>query len=248
MTSSRRILILGGTSEARQLAAVLLARGFEVISSLAGVTDNPVLPDGPVRRGGFGGVEGLAAYFEAERIAAIVDATHPFAVQISAHAHAAAGVTGIPLLRLERPPWQAPDGDAWTVVPAVSAAVAALPAGARALVTIGRKEIGGFFARSDIGGVARMIEEQEQPAPAGWTVILQRPPFGIEQEKALITHHAITHLVTKNSGGTETEAKIVAARELGLPVIMIARPPKPDCETHASADELAQALAAKLLP
>ena len=243
-----RILILGGTGEARQLAAGLLAKGFDVISSLAGVTENPLLPDGLVRRGGFGGVAGLVAYLEAERITAIVDAAHPFAAQISAHAHAAAGVTGIPLLRLERPSWQAQDGDAWTVVPAVSAAIAALPTGTRALVTIGRKEIGGFFARRDIGGVARMIEEQAQPAPPGWTVILQRPPFTAEQEVALITHHAISHLVTKNSGGTETEAKITAARALALPVIMVARPLKPSTETFTSAAELGLALMAKLLP
>ena len=243
-----RVLILGGTGEARQLAAVLLAKGFDVITSLAGVTENPLLPDGLVRRGGFGGVAGLVTYLEAERIAAMVDATHPFAVQISAHAHMAAQASGIPLLRLERQPWHAEDGDMWTAVTTNAAAVAALPTGARALVTIGRKEIGGFFARTDIGGVARMIEEQTQPAPPGWTVILQRPPFGIEQERVLITHHAISHLVTKNSGGTETEAKIAAARALALPVIMIARPPKPSAETYASADELCLALAAKLLP
>lgn len=243
-----RVLILGGTGEARQLAAGLLAKGFEVISSLAGVTENPLLPDGHVRRGGFGGIAGLVAYLEAERIAAMVDATHPFAAQISAHAHAAAEVAGIPLLRLERPPWQVQDGDRWTVVPNIPDAVKALPAGARALVTIGRKDIGAFFETTDIGGVARMIEEQAQPAPLGWTVILQRPPFGIEQEKALITHHAITHLVTKNAGGTETEAKITAARALALPVIMVARPHKPAAGTYASADEVVVAVMAKLLP
>ena len=248
MTPRHRILILGGTGEARQLAAMLLAKGFDVISSLAGVTENPLLPDGHVRRGGFGGTAGLVAYLEAERIAAIVDATHPFAVQISAHAQVAAGSTGIPLLRLERPPWQARDGDVWTVVLSHSAAVEGLPTGARALVTIGRKEIGAFFARTDIGGVARMIEEQAQPVPPGWTVILQRPPFGVEQEVALITHHAITHLVTQNAGGPETEAKITAARALALPVIMIARPRKPKSEPYASVNELVLALAAKLLP
>ncbi len=245
---THRILVLGGTSEARQLAAVLLSKGFEVISSLAGVTENPLLPDGQVRRGGFGGVAGLVDYLEVERIDATIDATHPFAVQISAHAHAAAGVTGIPLLRLERPQWQMQVGDVWIAVPTVSAAVAALPAGARALVTIGRKEIGGFFARSDIGGVARMIEEQIPPVPPGWSVILQRPPFSIEQEVALIMHHAITHLVTKNAGGTETEAKIAAARGLALPVVMVARPLKPSTQTYTSADEVALALVAKLLP
>jgi precorrin-6A/cobalt-precorrin-6A reductase len=242
------VLILGGTVEARELAAVLLSKGFEVISSLAGATDNPLLPEGKVRRGGFGGVEGLIAYLESERITAIADATHPFAAQISQHSYEAVQQVGIPFVRLERPPWQAIAGDQWTTTPSVLAAVAALPSGARALVTIGRKEIGAFFARTDIGGVARMIEAQALPVPERWSVILDRPPFGIEQEKSLLSNHRISHLVAKNAGGAETEAKISAARELGLPVIMISRPPKPQCETRTNAADLALALTTKLLP
>jgi precorrin-6A/cobalt-precorrin-6A reductase len=242
------VLILGGTREARSLASELLAKGFEAITSLAGVTDNPVLPAGKIRRGGFGGVEGLAAYLKDEVIAAVADATHPFAAQISRHAVDAARQNGIPLLRLERRAWQAQPGDLWTAVANIEEAVAALPAKAHALVTIGRKEIGAFFARTDIGGVARMIEAPDASLPQGWSLILERPPFTVRRETVLMTERGISHLVAKNAGGAETQAKILAARHLRLPVIMIARPPKPDCEIHATPEELARALAAKLLP
>jgi precorrin-6A/cobalt-precorrin-6A reductase len=226
--SRARILVLGGTRDGREVAAALAAAGFDPVTSLAGVTSEPVLPEGRVRVGGFGGVEGLMAYVAAENIAAIVDATHPFAAAMSRHAAEAALTLGIPILRLERPPWIAGAGDDWTSVSSASEAVAALPGNARALVTIGRKEIGGFFGRADIGGVARMIEVPAESPPPRWIVLRERPPFTLAHEIELITHHAITHLVTKNAGGEDTSAKLIAARETKIPVIMIARPVKPE--------------------
>lgn len=242
------ILILGGTREARELASALVAAGFDVITSLVGVTEQPVLPAGAVRHGGFGGVDGLADYLCQAEIAAMIDATHPFAAQMSAHACEAATRISLPLLRLERPAWEPVAGDMWTSVQSVGDAVAALPPGARALVTIGRKEIARFFQQTGIGGVARMIEPPGLSVPPGWRVILQRPPFRLDDEILLITHHAITHVVAKNSGGMETQAKLEAARCLGLPVIMIARPRKPDVPLAPTADDVIVALKKLLLP
>lgn len=229
------ILILGGTGDARRLAERLVADGLRVVTSLAGVTTDPVLPHGEVRRGGFGGVEGLTCYLRAEGIGAVIDATHPFAAQMSIQAYTACRMCNIPLYRLERPAWTRGAGDDWTEVASAEAAAAALPVRARALVTIGRKEIRPFFARPDVEGVARMIEPPAETVPPGWQVLLQRPPFTLAAERALIQARGITHLVTKNAGGAEMEAKLFAARQLAIPVIMIARPLKP--EAICAADE-----------
>lgn len=229
------ILILGGTGDARRLAERLVAEGLRVITSLAGVTTEPVLPPGEVRRGGFGGVEGLVSYLAGEGIAAVVDATHPFAAQMSIQAYTACERCRVPLYRLERPAWNQRPGDRWSEVASAGAAALALPAGARALVTIGRKEIRPFFARRDVGGIARMIEPPAETAPPGWQVLRQRPPFTVDAEMELMRAEGITHLVTKNAGGGETEAKLFAARQLAIEVIMIARPEKP--ETLCAAEE-----------
>ena len=244
----RSILILGGTRAARDLAGLLLAEGFSPITSLAGATSDPQMPPGKVRTGGFGGPEGLAAYVREEGIAAVVDATHPFAAVISANAVAAAQTCSVPLLRLERPEWQAEPGDAWIMVPSIAAAVDVLPSGARVLATIGRKEIGSFFARSDIGGVARMIEAPPDSVPPNWTILRERPPFTVESEQHLITHHAITHLVTKNAGGSDTAAKLAAARALHIPVVMVARPMKPVATTCPDGPSVMRQLRRLLLP
>jgi precorrin-6A/cobalt-precorrin-6A reductase len=244
----KRILILGGTRDARELAAGLLAEGFSVITSLAGVTGNPVLPEGEVRIGGFGGTEGLVRYLRDAGISTIMDATHPFAAQMSAHAADAAREADVPLLRLERPAWVEQPGDRWTSANSAAEATAVLPSGARALVTIGRKEIGAFFTRNDIAGVARMIEPPPSYVPASWRVMLERPPFTLEHERELIIHHHITHLVTKNAGGEDTAAKLQAARVLGIPVIMIERPHKPEAVSFPTAREMITAHRAMLLP
>ncbi|MGB9141998.1 MAG: cobalt-precorrin-6A reductase [Aestuariivirga sp.] len=238
----KRILILGGTSDARILAAELLAAGYEPVSSLAGMTQAPVLPAGEVRVGGFGGEEGLYTYLKGGNFAAVADATHPFAVQISQHGFAAAKRVGVPYLRLERQAWVPSSGDTWEPVADIRAAAACLPTGARIMLTIGRKEIAPFLARDDLSGVVRMIERNTLVMPAPWHLILARPPFNLEDETRMMISHGITHLVTKNAGGTQTEAKLQAARTLGVPVIMIERPAKHKAPTFASATSLVAAL------
>ena len=158
-----RILILGGTRDALDLAALLLAKGFDVTTSLAGVTTHPEKPQGALRSGGFGGVEGLVAY--ARNFDIVVDAAHPFAARISAHASAAAERLGIPCVRLERPPWTAVANDLWINVASNEAALAALAAGARVFLAIGRKDIAPFMARGDLSGILRMIEPPDGLVP-----------------------------------------------------------------------------------
>jgi precorrin-6A/cobalt-precorrin-6A reductase len=231
------VLILGGTGEARGLAGRLAAAGHHVVTSLAGVTSAPQLPAGEVRSGGFGGIDGLADYLKAQGIDWLIDATHPFAAQISAHALAAAGRTAVRLVRLERPVWVAGAGDDWTPVADTEAAVAVLPAGGTALITIGRKEVAAFAARGDIGVVARMIEAPAVGVPENWRLVLARPPFTLEDELALMRKELVTVVVAKNAGGPGT-AKLEAARELRLPVVMIERPPKPATATAATIEDV----------
>jgi precorrin-6A/cobalt-precorrin-6A reductase len=236
----RRVLILGGTGEARGLAAALVERGFDVVTSLAGVTAEPALPAGEVRRGGFGGVEGLAAYIAEADIGLVADCTHPFAAVISRHAGAAAALRGIAYVRLERPAWRAGPGDRWQEVADVAAAVAALEPGATAFVTIGRKELAAFAERGDLRVIARSIEPPDLALPAGWKLVLGRPPFTLEAEMALMRGEGVSVLVTKNAGGEATRAKLEAARTLGLPVIMVARPAQPAGETAATVEAMVQ--------
>ena len=240
------ILILGGTGEARGLAAALVGRGVDVVTSLAGVTAVPVLPLGKIRRGGFGGVDGLAAYLAEAGIGLVADATHPFAVGISRHAGEAAGRRGIPYVRLERPAWRAGPGDRWQEVADVAAAVAALAPGATALVTIGRKDLAAFASRDDLRVIARAIEPPGFALPGKWTLVLARPPFAVEAETALMEGHGVSVLVTKNAGGEATRAKLVAARQLGIPVIMVARPSKPAAETAETVEEMVERIAGRI--
>ena len=235
-----KILILGGTGLARQLADALVALGHDVTSSLAGVTHSPLMPKGKIRVGGFGGVEGLLAYLKAEKFDLVVDATHAFAAQMPAHAVLACG-TEVRLLRLEALEWAAQAGDRWTMASSIAAAVLSLPYGAKAVVTVGRKEVGQFFARDDLSGVARMIEPTDAPTPPQWLVLLERPPFTLEAEIDLLRASAAQFLVSKNAGGARP-AKLDAAAALGLPVIMVARPFKPEVQTVRSEDELLAAI------
>ncbi len=218
-----KILILGGTTEARELAARLAALGHDVTTSLAGRTRQPAIPAGHLRVGKFGGVPGLAGYLRAAGIERLVDATHPYAGLISVNAAAAARTTGIPLVRYMRPPWQEPPGAGWVRVPTLAAAAAALPADAHALITTGHEGLEHFAARDDCRLIARLIE-----APAidmGAVLWLQdTPPYGLDDERALFVRHGFTHLVTKNSGGAATQAKLEVARERNVTVIMVARP------------------------
>jgi precorrin-6A/cobalt-precorrin-6A reductase len=224
-----RVLILGGTGDAQRLASLAATAGFDVISSLAGRTTNPELPAGEVRVGGFGGADGLAAYLRTEDIDLLVDATHPFADQISANAAAAATATGVPRLLLERPRWKETPGDRWVRVDSIGAAAAALPGLAgRVFLTIGRQELAAFAHLEHLWFLYRMIEAPVvgTPRPPG-ELLLDRGPFSDEDERALMRAHRIEALVTRNSGGEDTYPKIGAARALGLPVVTIDRPRLP---------------------
>lgn len=223
------MLILGGTGDARRLASLATTAGFDVISSLAGRTSNPDLPEGEVRVGGFGRADGLAAYLRSEGVELLVDATHPFADQISANAAAAAAAAGVPRLLLQRPRWEETPGDRWVRVGSVDAAAAALPRLARRVfLTIGRQELAAFAHLEHLWFLYRMIEAPgvETPRPPG-ELLLDRGPFSDDGERALMRAHRIEALVTRNSGGKETYPKIAAARALGLPVVMIDRPRLP---------------------
>ncbi len=236
-----RILILGGTAEAVALAKGIAERapGVDIVTSLAGVLDEtPDLP-GRLRRGGFGGADGLARYLDDERINALVDATHPFARIMAATACTAACRSGVPRIKLVRPMWNRMPGDCWIVVDDLDAAVAALKTLAPpvALITLGSRAVGSFRCIDGMRLIFRMIAPPMEPLPkAGMEVLLQRGPFDVEGEKALMTDRRIGALVTRASGGGATEAKIRAARDLHLPVIMIRRPAIPEGPVAASAE------------
>jgi precorrin-6A/cobalt-precorrin-6A reductase len=239
---TRTILILGGTTEAYALAEALAADPhFAPFSSLAGRTKTPRLPAGEVRIGGFGGAEGMAAWIRAHDIAAIVDATHPFAARIGWNAAQAAAMTGVPLLRLDRPAWEAQPGDYWE--PVDSWDEAALIVGLdsrRVLLALGRQELAPFAGLDDVWFLIRSVDRPDPLPPfAQAEVMLARGPFTLEGERELLEHHAIDTIVCKNSGGDATDAKLIAARELGIRVVMKRRPPHPDT---ARAATIAQAL------
>lgn len=230
MRPARRVLVLGGTAEARALAAAAQQAGWHCITSLAGRVSRPALPVGEVRIGGFGGPEGdgvggLADYLAVGDFDALVDATHPFAATISAHAAAAAERTGIPLLRLQRPGWRAhPDAGRWTWADGADAAVAAGAEAARPLLTTGRQTITDFLAWSAKAVTVRVVDPPQLDLPPAWRVIRSRGPYGYAAERALLTELASDLLVTKDSGGAHTAAKLDVARDLGIGVVVIARP------------------------
>ena len=219
------VLVLGGTSEARALAGELARKAeLRVISSLAGRVSNPALPAGEVRVGGFGGADGLAAYAGAEGIGVVIDATHPFAEKISVHAVAACARAGLPLLRLARPGWSRRDGDDWHDVSSLAEAAALLPKlGSRVFLTTGRQGLPAF-AELDLWFLIRCVDPPGGPLPARSEVLLARGPYEREAERTLMRDHGIDVLVTKNSGGPLTEGKLGAARDLGIPVVVVSRP------------------------
>ncbi len=233
-----RILILGGTREARALATLISGDGrFDALLSLAGRTANPAALPVPVRSGGFGGADGLARFLKEGGFAAVIDATHPFAANISANAVAAAQETGLPLGSLVREPWREVEGDRWTTVGDVRAAAEVLDSNPRRVfLTVGRQELGAFAAAPQHSYIARTIDPPSDTAlPPDFTLIQARPPFDVGAETAFLSEKRIDVLVSKNSGGEETYAKIAAARALGLPVVMVARPHKPVGVTLTSA-------------
>jgi precorrin-6A/cobalt-precorrin-6A reductase len=227
--SMPRVLVLGGTTEASRLARALAERGADAVFSYAGRTAAPVAQPLPTRIGGFGGIDGLTGYLRTEAIGAVIDATHPFAARMSRNAVAACAAAGVPLAALERPCWQAGTGDRWRHVPDIAAAVAALPeAPARVFLAIGRQNLAAFAARPDHRYLLRLVDPPAAPLPLPHVdLVIDRGPFGVAGDTALLRDHAIGHVVAKNAGGAGAEAKLVAARALGLPVIMIDRPAVP---------------------
>jgi precorrin-6A/cobalt-precorrin-6A reductase len=250
-TNQKRVLILGGTGEAAVLATKIeQIPGVEAIASFAGRTEqrnrvssrNPVSPKNPVsiRTGGFGGAAGLAAYLREERIDLLIDVTHPFAAQISFNASQAADECGIPRLMLVRPAWEKQPGDNWISVASNQAAAEVLPGLAeRIFLTIGRQEISAYAHLKDIWFLMRMIDPPaaDVPVPPG-NLLLERGPFSLAEERSLLSAYQIGAIVSKNSGGDATYAKIIAARELGIPVVMVQRPSVPEGEKVADVDSV----------
>ncbi|MGW3356332.1 cobalt-precorrin-6A reductase [Streptomyces bungoensis] len=224
------VLILGGTTEARRLAAELAGRpGLRVTTSLAGRVTRPAALDGAVRIGGFGGADGLAEWLRAHRVDALVDATHPFAGTITASAARAAAATGVPVVVLRRPGWRPGPGDRWHDTGSLAGAAAALPGlGRRVFLTTGRLGLAAFAHLADLHFLVRSVEPPEPPLPPDTDVLLARGPFTVAGETDLLRAHRIDVLVTKDSGGGATVAKLTAARELGLPVVVVRRPALPD--------------------
>jgi precorrin-6A/cobalt-precorrin-6A reductase len=233
---AKRLLILGGTTEGNVLAAqATLIPGLEVVTSLAGRTRQPMITSTNTRVGGFGGVVGLVNYLQTEQIDLLIDATHPFAAQISLHAAAAAATLKMPHLILVRPVWEKvtePPADQWREVPDLTAAAQILPDLAqRIFLTIGRQELGAFADLRQLWFLMRMIDPPvlEAAVPPGH-ILLERGPFTFSEERTLLQHYHIGAMVSKNSGGDATYAKIIAARELQIPVVLIQRPPLPEAE------------------
>ncbi|GAB2686502.1 cobalt-precorrin-6A reductase [Thalassiella azotivora] len=221
-----QVLLLGGTAEARALADLLVGDGLPVVSSLAGRVSRPRLPRGEVRVGGFGGVEGLRAYLRDHGVAAVVDATHPYARRMSAHA--AAACTGVPLLRLARPGWTGPATACWHRVPDHDAAArVAADLGRRPVLTVGRQPLPHYAPV--LGGHPALVRVVEPPddVPRAWTIVRDRGPYALGSEERLLRGHGADVLVTKDSGGAYTWPKLEAAAGLGVPVVVVDRPEPP---------------------
>ena len=239
----RTVLVLGGTGEARAIAAALnggAAGGdVRVVSTLAGRIANPRLPAGEVRVGGFGGPDGLAAYIAAEGVDAVIDATHPFAERMSWSASQACAATEVRLLRLERPPFRRDPAIVWHEAGSLEQAAALLPeAGRRVFLTTGRQGLAAFAGISDVFFLIRCVDAPDPAAlPPDRAVLLDRGPFTLDGELELIDRHALDVLITKDSGGEMTQAKLAAARERGLPVVVVARPPRPAAQTVRTVEQ-----------
>ncbi|MER5201702.1 cobalt-precorrin-6A reductase [Streptomyces sp. NPDC002825] len=236
------VLILGGTTEARALAGLLHGEtGVRVTSSLAGRVASPRLPAGEVRIGGFGGVEGLAAWLREHAVDAVIDATHPFAERISFNAAGAAATAHVPLLALRRPGWVPVDGDDWHPVASLEEAAGALDGlGDRVFLTTGRMGLAAF-ADCPQWFLVRSVDAPDTPVPARTELLLDRGPFTLAGERELLARHRIDVVVTKDSGGAATSPKLTAAREAGLPVVVVRRPPVPEGVPTAATPEEAAA-------
>jgi precorrin-6A/cobalt-precorrin-6A reductase len=240
-----RVLLLGGTGEAVALARQALARfgpRLALTTSLAGRTARPMPVPGDVRIGGFGGAGGLADYLRGQAVEVLIDATHPFAGQISHHARLACEAAGVARLMLLRPPWPRHDLDRWVEVESLAGAAGVVgKLGRRAWLTVGAAELQAFADVVDVRFLVRLIAAPPQPLPLRFhEIVLGRGPFTVAAERHIIERHAIDVLVCKASGGAATEAKLIAAREMSLPVVMVRRPPR---EPGEAVDNVAEAMA-----
>ena len=236
-----RALILGGTADASLLAAEIARAGLGAVYSYGGRTRAPADQPLPTRIGGFGGVSGLVDYLRREDITHVIDATHPFAAEMSRNAVAACAETGTPLIALERAPWTKAPVDNWIEIPDVDAAVAALPeAPENVFLAIGRQHIAPFATKPQHAYTLRFVDPPEAPLPFAADVIVSRGPFTLEGELEMMRKRSITRIVARNSGGDGARAKIDAARRLGLPVIMISRPQLPERLRIESVAEIMQ--------
>jgi precorrin-6A/cobalt-precorrin-6A reductase len=235
-----RALILGGTSDANQLADAMSRTGIDGVYSYAGRTRRPVAQSLPIRTGGFGGVDGLVEFIAREQITHVIDATHPFAAEMSRHAVAACAASNSPLIALERAPWMRAPGDRWIEVDNIDAAFDALPdERASVFLAVGRQHLAPFAAKPQHAYTLRFVDPPEEPPPLpDADTIVSRGPFTVEGDLDLMRARNIAWLVARNSGGAGARAKIDAARELGVPVIMIARPALPARRCVESVDEV----------
>ncbi len=223
------LLLLGGTLEARRLAERLVDQRFPVVTSLAGDVADLRVPPGATRIGGFGGVPGLVEYLRDQGVSAVVNATHPFAAQITANAAQACATAGVPLVRLARPSWaQHAHAEQWLWVGTLSAAEeTARRLGSRVFLSIGRQGIRDFLSLADRYVLVRVVDPPDVELPTSWEVLRARGPYTLASELELMAARRIDVLVTKDSGGTQTVAKLDAAAHLGIPVVIVRRPPQP---------------------
>lgn len=243
-SATPRILILGGTGEGTELARRLARRkDLTSIYSFAGRVTRPRSPEGAVRVGGFGGVEGLISYLLRENITTVVDATHPFSVMISRNVEAACARLRLPLIAFTRPAWLQQKDDLWYEVATFEDAASVVDARkGRVFLSIGRQEVGSFRACYDAWFLIRAIEEPTGKLPQHYQVLLQRGPFDLKEDLQLLQNYSIDYIVSKNSGGSGTYTKIEAARLLGIPVVMVKRPAKHTVSVVETVDEVVSAL------
>lgn len=225
------VLLLAGTSEAKQIAAGLNVRGIKTVASLSGATRAPKTMGVDTRIGGFGGAEGFRDYIQTAGITAVIDATHPYAAQITDRTAAICAQDGIPYLRVSRPAWVARLGDAWTQITSEEEAAEIIPKGDTVFLGTGRQTLAKFHGLQGCRVICRQIDPPTAPFPfEGGEFLIGRPPFPVDREKALFKALGVDWIVVKNAGGDQSATKLTAARELNIPVLMIARPPMPDCE------------------